>query len=70
VLDELRRAMTRVTRKLATKGGKVIALVTYEVSADHTTLTSRSSGVIEQVLVFERRQRAPGPVRAGARSSG
>jgi hypothetical protein len=28
----------------------------YEVSADGKTLTSRSSGVIEQVIVFDRRQ--------------
>jgi hypothetical protein len=34
----------------------VLALVTYDVSADGRTLTSRSSGMIEQVIVFERRQ--------------
>jgi hypothetical protein len=42
---------------LATKDGQVVALVTYEVSPDGKTLTSRSSGVIEQVIVFARAAR-------------
>jgi len=40
---------------IATKNGQVYALVTYEVSADGRTLTSRSSGVIDQVIVFARK---------------
>lgn len=32
----------------------VLAIVTYEVSKDGTTLTSRSSGTIEQTIVYER----------------
>jgi hypothetical protein len=38
----------------AVKDGKVIAVVTYEVSADGNTLTSRSSGMVEQTIVFDR----------------
>ena len=37
------------------KGDQLIALDTYEVSADGKTLTVRTSGSIEQVLVLERR---------------
>jgi hypothetical protein len=33
---------------------KVIAVVTYEVSPDGNTLTSRSSGMVEQTIVFDR----------------
>jgi hypothetical protein len=43
-----------VLASLAKKGGQVIALVTYEVSPDGKTLTSRSSGTLDQVIVFER----------------
>jgi hypothetical protein len=45
-----------VLASIATKNGQVVALVTYEVSADGRTLTSRSSGVIEQVIVFDHRE--------------
>jgi hypothetical protein len=38
----------------AKKGGQLFALITYEVSADGKTLTTRSSGIVEQVVVFER----------------
>jgi len=44
-----------VLASLAMKGGQVLALVTYEVSSDGKTLTSRSSGMIEQVIVFDRK---------------
>lgn len=44
-----------VLASIARKDGRTVALVTYEVSADRKTLTSRSSGSLEQVLVFERR---------------
>jgi hypothetical protein len=40
---------------IARKGDRNIALVTYEVSPDGPTLTARTSGVIEQVVVFRRR---------------
>jgi hypothetical protein len=43
-----------VLASLAKKDGKVIAVVTYEVSADGNTLTSRSSGMVEQTIVFDR----------------
>ena len=44
-----------VLTTVAMKGDQLYALVTYELSADGRTLTSRSSGSIEHVLVFERR---------------
>jgi hypothetical protein len=43
-----------VLASLAKKEERVIALVTYEVSSDGKTLTSRSSGTLEQVIVYER----------------
>jgi len=43
-----------VLASLAKKDGEVIAVVTYEVSADGKTLTSRSSGMVEQTIVFDR----------------
>lgn len=46
---------THVLVIVATKGGSVIRLVTHEVSADGKTLTSRTSGAVEQVIVYERR---------------
>lgn len=46
---------SHVLASIAKKDDQVIALVTYEVSADGKTLTSRSSGMIEQVIVFDRR---------------
>jgi hypothetical protein len=44
----------RVLATLARKGGDVIALVTYQVSSDGKTLTSRSSGMLELVIVYQR----------------
>jgi hypothetical protein len=44
-----------VLASIARKDGQTIALVTYEVSADRKTLTSRSSGLLEQLVVFDRR---------------
>ncbi len=46
-----------VLASLAKKDGNVIAVVTYEVSADGKTLTSRSSGMVEQTIVFDRSSR-------------
>lgn len=37
------------------KGNQNIALITYEVSADGQTLMARTSGVVDQMLVFRRR---------------
>jgi hypothetical protein len=45
---------SHVLASLAKKDGKVVAVVTYEVSADGNTLTSRSSGMVEQTIVFDR----------------
>jgi hypothetical protein len=44
---------SHVLAAIAMKERKLIALVTYEVSADGKTLTSRSSGMLEQVTVFD-----------------
>jgi hypothetical protein len=46
-----------VLASIAKKDGHTIGLVTYEVSADRKTLTSRSSGLLEQVIVFDRASR-------------
>lgn len=40
---------------IARKGNQNIALITYDVSADGQTLTARTSGLVEQMLVFRRR---------------
>ena len=39
---------------IARKGNQNIGLMTYEVFADGRTLTARSSGLTEQVVVFKR----------------
>ena len=39
----------------AYKEGRLLGLITYEISADGRMLTSRSSGMSEQVMVFERK---------------
>jgi hypothetical protein len=46
----------RVLASLAKKDGNVMGVVTYEVSTDGKTLTSRSSGtaMAEQTIVFDR----------------
>jgi len=38
------------------KGNQKLALITYEVSTDGQTLTVRTSGLIEQVVRFKRRE--------------
>jgi hypothetical protein len=43
-----------VLASVAQKSGAPFVLVTYEVSADGRTLTSRSSGMIEQVIFLQR----------------
>ena len=42
-----------VLATIAKKDGQVFALVTYEVLADGKTLTVRTSGMLEQVIVFD-----------------
>jgi len=37
------------------KGGEIVALITYQVSSDGQTLTARTSGPIDQTIVFRRR---------------
>lgn len=45
----------QVLALIARKGNQNIALITYEVSANGQTLTARTSGVVEQMVVFRRR---------------
>ena len=40
---------------IARKGNQNIALITYDVSADGQTLTARTSGFVDQMVVFRRR---------------
>jgi hypothetical protein len=47
---------SHVLALITRKGNQNIALITYEVSTDGQTLTARTSGVIEQVVVFKRRE--------------
>jgi hypothetical protein len=47
---------SHVLALITKKGNQNIALITYEVSTDGQTLTARTSGVIEQVIVFKRRE--------------
>jgi len=46
----------RVLDTAAKKDGRVIALVRYEVSADGKTLTTRSTGMFDQVIVYDRQR--------------
>jgi hypothetical protein len=45
---------SHVLATIAKKDGRVIALVTYQVSDDGRTLTTRTSGMFENVIVFDR----------------
>lgn len=45
----------QVLALIARKGNQNIALITYEVSADGQTLRARTSGLVEQMVVFQRR---------------
>ena len=47
---------SHVLALITRKGNQNIALITYEVSTDGQTLTARTSGGIEQVVVFKRRE--------------
>lgn len=46
---------SHVLALITKKGNQNIALITYQVSTDGQTLTARTSGLIEQVVVFKRR---------------
>ena len=46
-------SQSRLDPKMPFKG---VALITYEVSTDGQTLTARTSGLIEQVVMFKRRE--------------
>jgi hypothetical protein len=46
---------THVLGTVATKKGQVFVVVVYQVSSDGNTLTSRSWGAAEEVIVYERK---------------
>ena len=48
---------SHVLALITKKGNQNIALLTYEVSSDGQTLTARTSGLIDQVVIFKRRER-------------
>jgi hypothetical protein len=48
---------SHVLALITKKGNQNLALITYEVSSDGQTLTARTSGVVDQMLVFKRRER-------------
>ena len=48
---------SHVLALITKKGNQNLALITYEVSTDGQTLTARTSGVVDQVLIFKRRER-------------
>jgi hypothetical protein len=47
---------SHVLALITRKGNQNIALITYEVSTDGQTLTARTAGLIEQVIIFKRRE--------------
>ena len=47
---------SHVLALITKKGNQNLALITYEVSTDGQTLTARTSGLIEQVVIFKRRE--------------
>ena len=47
---------SHVLALIAKRGNQNIALITYQVSTDGQTLTVRTSGLIEQVVIFKRRE--------------
>lgn len=46
---------SHVLALITKKGNQNLALITYEVSSDGQMLTARTSGMVEQVMVFKRR---------------
>jgi hypothetical protein len=47
---------SHVLALITKKGNQNITLITYEVATDGQTLTARTSGFVEQVVVFKRRE--------------
>ena len=47
---------SHVLALITKKGNENLALITYQVSTDGQTLTARTSGLIEQVVIFKRRE--------------
>ena len=47
---------SHVLALITKKGNQNLALITYEVSTDGQTLTARTSGLVEQVMIFKRRE--------------
>ena len=47
---------SHVLALITKKGNQNLALITYEVSTDGQTLTVRTSGLVEQVVIFKRRE--------------
>jgi hypothetical protein len=47
---------SHVLAVITKRGNENIALITYQVSSDGQTLTARTSGLIEQVVIFKRRE--------------
>ena len=45
---------SHVLALISKKGNQTLALITYQVSADGQTLTARTSGLIDQVMIFRR----------------
>ncbi len=48
---------SHVLALITKKGNQNLALITYEVSTDGQTLTARTSGVVDQALIFKLRER-------------
>jgi hypothetical protein len=46
---------THVLATIAKKGDELVGIVTYEVSSDGKTLTLRSSGSVEHVILFDKK---------------
>jgi hypothetical protein len=47
---------SHVLALITKRGSENIALITYQVSTDGETLTARTSGLVEQVVIFKRRE--------------
>ena len=47
---------SHVLALITKRGNENLALITYQVSTDGQTLTARTSGLIEQVVIFKRRE--------------
>jgi hypothetical protein len=47
---------SHVLALITKKGNQNLALITYQVSTDGRTLTARTSGLVEQMVIFKRRE--------------